>query len=107
MFLIRCHSLRSADIKRISAVRTVDQAREHVGLAGGVRAADGLADLLHGVEGALIYDGLVSVLDDLPLAGVAVDLGALIGLMSVRWFTVWPRYSGRESIFATVRGAQS
>ena len=64
-----------------AAVRAVDQAREHVGLAGGVRAADGLADLLHGVEGALIYDGLVGVLDDLPLVRGAVDLGALVGLL--------------------------
>ena len=34
-----------------------------------------------GVEGALIYDGLVGVLDDLPLVRGAVDLGALVGLL--------------------------
>lgn len=64
-----------------AAVRAENQPREHVGLAGGVGAADGLADLLHGVEGALVNEGFVGVLDDLPLAGVAVHLLALVGLL--------------------------
>ena len=81
MILSGLEVFAGAVVQFFTAVSTANHTGEHIALSGSGRAALILSKLLHTVEGFLVHNRIVGILENLPLGlGIFDFLFALLGL---------------------------